>query len=72
MLIDYHSKSNVLLDSEGKAYLADFGLSNIVAEACGPSYVTSSIGGSIRWAGYHLRPMDRMSAKLTQHLQESS
>jgi serine/threonine protein kinase len=43
-------QSNVLLDSDGKAFLADFGLSNIIAEACGPSYVTSSIGGSIRWA----------------------
>jgi serine/threonine protein kinase len=46
----YYLKSNVLLDSDGKAFLADFGLSNIIAEAYGPSYITSSIGGSIRWA----------------------
>jgi serine/threonine protein kinase len=30
--------------------LADFGLSNVVTETRGPSYVTSSIGGSVRWA----------------------
>jgi serine/threonine protein kinase len=43
-------KSNILLDGDEKACLADFGLSNVVAEACGPLYVTSSIGGSVRWA----------------------
>jgi serine/threonine protein kinase len=42
--------SNILIDSDGKAFLADFGLSNVVAETCGPLYVTSSIGGSVRWA----------------------
>jgi serine/threonine protein kinase len=43
-------QSNILLDDEGKALLADFGLSNIVVEAYGPSYITSSVGGSVRWA----------------------
>ena len=43
-------KSNILLDSGCKAFLADFGLSKVVAEASSPLYVTSSIGGSIRWA----------------------
>jgi serine/threonine protein kinase len=46
----YCSKSNILIDSDGKAFLADFGLSNVVAETHGPLYVTSSIGGSVRWA----------------------
>jgi serine/threonine protein kinase len=43
-------KSNVLINDKGSAFLADFGLSNVVAETRGPSYVTSSIGGSVRWA----------------------
>ncbi|KIM75199.1 hypothetical protein PILCRDRAFT_681820 [Piloderma croceum F 1598] len=42
--------SNILIDDKGKALLADFGLSNVVSETRGPSYVTSSIGGSVRWA----------------------
>jgi serine/threonine protein kinase len=41
-------QSNVLIDGNNKAVVADFGLSNIVID--GPSYVTSSIGGSVRWA----------------------
>jgi serine/threonine protein kinase len=32
----YYFKSNVLLDSDGKAFLADFGLSNIVVELMAP------------------------------------
>jgi serine/threonine protein kinase len=43
-------KSNILIGENGKAYLADFGLSNVLAEVRGYSYVTSSIGGSVRWA----------------------
>ena len=50
MLIVIFIKSNILIDSDGKAFLADFGLSNVVAETHGPLYVTSSIGGSVRWA----------------------
>jgi serine/threonine protein kinase len=41
-------QSNILIDGDGKAFLADFGWSNIIVD--GPSYVTSSIGGSVRWA----------------------
>jgi len=42
--------SNILIDGERKACLADFGLSNVLVEVHGSSYVTSSIGGSVRWA----------------------
>jgi serine/threonine protein kinase len=52
-------QSNILLDDEGKALLADFGLSNIIVEAYGPAYITSSIGGSVRWAApEHFRISD--------------
>jgi len=51
VLINYpFPKSNILLDGDLKVFLADFGLSNVVSEACGPLYITSSIGGSVRWA----------------------
>ncbi|KIM76337.1 hypothetical protein PILCRDRAFT_826319 [Piloderma croceum F 1598] len=60
--------SNILFDDEGKALLADFGLSNVVFEACGPSYVTSSIGGSVRWAApehFYISDGDRVSTVTT-------
>lgn len=51
VLINYpFPKSNILLDGDLKVFLADFGLSNVVSEACGLLYITSSIGGSVRWA----------------------
>lgn len=68
MLIGYLFKSNILIDSNGKALLADFGLSNVVAEACGPLYVTSSIGGSVRWAApehFHILEGDHVSTVTT-------
>jgi serine/threonine protein kinase len=62
-------KSNVLIDGGGKALLTDFGLSHIVAEAYGSSYVTSSIGGSVRWAApEHFRiPHDHCVSTVTTH-----
>jgi serine/threonine protein kinase len=47
-------KSNVLIDDEGRACVADFGMSKIAAEFQGTSYFTSSIGGAIRWAAPEL------------------
>ena len=61
-------QSNILFDDEGKALLADFGLSNIVVEPFGPSYVTSSIGGSVRWAApehFRISDGDRISTVTT-------
>jgi serine/threonine protein kinase len=31
------------------AHLSDFGLSNVIAELQGPSFLTSKVGGSTRW-----------------------
>lgn len=47
-------KSNVLMDSAGKACLSDFGMSTVIAEFHTASYYTSSIGGAIRYAAPEL------------------
>ncbi|KAG1747993.1 kinase-like domain-containing protein [Suillus paluster] len=46
--------SNVLIYGNGRACLADFGLSTIILEFIGTSYFTSSIKGNIRWAAAEL------------------
>ena len=47
-------QSNVLVHGNGRACLADFGLSTIVVEFIGTSYLTSTIKGNIRWAAAEL------------------
>jgi serine/threonine protein kinase len=47
-------QSNVLVYGNGRACLADFGLSTMVLEFITPSYLTSSIRGNIRWAAAEL------------------
>ena len=47
---DSSPQSNILIDSSGRALLSDFGLSVILAELEGASYLTSSMGGTIRYA----------------------
>ncbi|KAG1749422.1 kinase-like domain-containing protein [Suillus lakei] len=41
--------SNVLISSDGRAHLSDFGLSVIVVEFVGTSYFTSALSGTVRW-----------------------
>lgn len=43
-------QSNIIVDEEGKSYLADFGLSAIVAGAHASAFTPSDMGGSVRWA----------------------
>ncbi|KAJ8583447.1 kinase-like protein [Rhizopogon salebrosus TDB-379] len=52
--------SNVLVYSDGRACLADFGLSTIPLELEGSSYLPSPIRGNVRWAAAELfeRPED--------------
>ncbi|KAF7980407.1 hypothetical protein HWV62_38220 [Athelia sp. TMB] len=45
--------SNVLITAAGKPCLADFGLSKIMAEFEGTSYLTGT-GGAVRWAAFEL------------------
>jgi serine/threonine protein kinase len=53
-------QSNVLVYSDGRACLADFGLSAIPLEFQGSSYLPSSFCGNVRWAAAELfeRPED--------------
>ncbi|KAG1719937.1 kinase-like domain-containing protein [Suillus lakei] len=46
--------SNVLIYGNGRACLADFGLSTLIVEFAGTSYLTSSMKGNIRWAAAEL------------------
>jgi hypothetical protein len=46
--------SNVLIYGNGRACLADFGLSTIIKEFIGTSYITSSIRGNARWVAAEL------------------
>ncbi|KAG1884464.1 kinase-like domain-containing protein, partial [Suillus subluteus] len=47
-------QSNVLIYANGRACLADFGLSTIILEFVGTSYFTSSIRGNVRWVAAEL------------------
>ncbi|KAG0697064.1 kinase-like domain-containing protein, partial [Suillus ampliporus] len=55
--------SNVLIYGNGRACLADFGLSTIILEFIGTSYFTTSVWGNIRWAAMELyeTPEDNVS-----------
>lgn len=53
-------QSNVLIDGQGKACLGDFGMSTIIAIYEGSnSFLSTSIGGAIRWADVQLYSYDQ-------------
>jgi len=47
-------QSNVLVQGNGRACLADFGRSTMVLGFINPSYFTTSIKGNFRWAAAEL------------------
>ena len=47
-------QANILIESDGKARLVDFGLSTIKAVFEGTSYSLSTVGGAIRWRAREL------------------
>ncbi|KAF8970618.1 kinase-like domain-containing protein [Flammula alnicola] len=47
-----------ILTHEGRAHLHDFGLSNTKAETRNSSFMTSKVGGAVRWAAPELFPFD--------------
>jgi len=58
-------QSNVLVQDNGRACLADFGLSTMVLGFTNPAYFTSSIQGSIRWAAAELFDEDVTTVSLS-------
>jgi serine/threonine protein kinase len=42
-------QANILINQDGEACLADFGLSSIAEEFQDPQTFTSTIGGAVRW-----------------------
>ena len=47
-------QANILINDEGKALLSDFGLSNLVVGTQGSVFISSTVGGSPRWAAPEL------------------
>jgi len=58
-------QSNVLVQGNGRACLADFGLSTMVLGFTNPSYFTTSIKGNIRWAAAELFDEDDTAVSLS-------
>ncbi|KAG1897321.1 kinase-like domain-containing protein [Suillus fuscotomentosus] len=57
--------SNVLISSDGRAHLSDFGLSVIVAEFAGTSYFTSALNGTVRWIAPELLAIPEEEGAIT-------
>jgi serine/threonine protein kinase len=51
-----HCKTNVLIDSDGMAYLADFGLSGTIKKSTGMTYLMNMTchPGAMRWTAPEL------------------
>lgn len=45
---------NVLIDREERACLSDFGLSTIIEDVQGTTFLSSNLGGAVRWAAPEL------------------
>ena len=54
-----------MIRANGRACLADFGLSTVLAEVAGNSYVTTTIRGNARWAAAELFEVDEEDVSLS-------
>lgn len=57
--------SNVLISSDGRAHLSDFGLSVIAVEFVGMSYFTSALNGTVRWIAPELLALPEEEGAIT-------
>ena len=65
-------KANIVIDKDGNARLADFGLLTIVSDSTHPATTTSSEGaGSIRWMSPELLDPERFGCENALHTRES-
>ncbi|OJA09028.1 hypothetical protein AZE42_09025 [Rhizopogon vesiculosus] len=57
-MVTWQGYSNILVHGNGRACLADFGLSTVLMEFVGASYLTDAIEGNVRWAAAELFEAD--------------
>lgn len=62
-------QSNVLINENGEAVIADFGISAVIEEATGSCrFTSSSFAGSVRWMAFELiRVAEESTPHLTTH-----
>ena len=66
------TKANIVIDKDGNARLADFGLLTIVSDSTQSATTTLSEGaGTIRWMGPELLDPEEFGFKNAQHTKES-
>ena len=66
------TRANVMIDKDGDARLADFGLLTIVSDSTHPETTTSSEGaGTMRWMSPELLDPERFDSKNARHTRES-
>ena len=66
------TKANIMIDKDGNARLADFGLLTIVSDSTHPATTTSSEGaGTVRWMSPELLYPERFGSKNVRHTKES-
>lgn len=72
LLISLFSKANILIDQNGHACLADFGLLTIVSDPTNPTASSSSAkGGTTRWMSPELLDPDQFGIKDSRPTKES-
>ena len=65
-------KANIMIDKDGSARLADFGLLTIVSDSTHPATTTSSEGaGTMRWMSPELLDPERFGCENGRHTKES-
>jgi serine/threonine protein kinase len=65
-------KANIMIDKDGNARLADFGLLTIVSDSTHPATTTSSEGsGTLRWMSPELLDPERFGSKNSRPTKES-
>ena len=66
------TKGNIMIDKDGNARLADFGLLTIVSDSTHPATTTSSEGaGTMRWMSPELLDPERFGSGDARHTKES-
>jgi serine/threonine protein kinase len=72
VLLFYSTKLNILIDQDGHARLADFGLLTIISDSTNPTVSSYSVsGGTTRWMSPELLEAHQLGAKDSRPTKES-